>query len=143
VTGYENTGFGFQTLFFSTGGASFNTAIGSRALNYITTGNRNTALGADAGRWTTSGGTGAMDNASDSIFIGYRAHSSGTSLTNQIVIGTYARGNGSNTATIGNSSTTSLFLGGNPGEGIVMTSPNGTRYRMTIANGGTISISTF
>jgi hypothetical protein len=143
AAGYENTGFGFQTLFFSTNGGSQNTAIGSRALNYLQNGSMNTALGTDAGRWTTSGGTGAMVSSDNSIFIGYRAHSSGDSLTNQIVIGTYARGNGSNTTTIGNSSTTSLFLGGSPGEGIVMLSPNGTRYRMTIANGGTLSISAF
>ena len=140
----ENSAFGFQNLFFDVLGNG-NTAIGSRALNYlgnsqITAQNYNTALGADAGRWTTSGGTGAMGSSTNSIFLGYRAFSTGQTRTNQIVIGTYGRGNGSNTTTIGNSSMASLFLGGNPGEGIVMRSPDGTRYRVTITDIGGVSV---
>jgi hypothetical protein len=146
-TGSENTSLGWQTLFFDTSGNG-NTAIGSRALNYvgnsqITPQNYNTALGTDAGRWTNSGGTSAMVTSTNSIFLGYRAYSTGLTLTNQIVIGHLARGRGSNTTTIGNSSTTSLFLGGNPGEGIVMRSPDGTRYRVTITDGGSVNINAF
>ena len=145
--GSENSGLGFQTMFFNYF-ASGNTAIGSRALQVIgsaqpTPQNYNTALGTDAGRFINTGGTASMSTSTNSIFLGYRAISTAQTLTNQIVIGHLARGRGSNTTSIGNPSTTSLFLGGNPGEGIVMRSPNGTRYRVTIANGGSISINAF
>jgi len=145
--GSENSGLGFQTMFFNYF-ASGNTAIGSRALQVIgsaqpTPQNYNTGLGTDAGRYTNTGGTVGMSSATNSIFLGYRAISTAQTRTNQIIIGTLARGNGSNTTTIGNSSTTSLFLGGNPGEGVVMRSPDGTRYRVTITDGGSVNINAF
>ena len=145
-TGTENTSLGFQPLFFAPLGDR-NTAIGSRALYLL--GNlqinpqiNNTAVGAYAGRYLANGTT-PLTTSSGSTFIGYNTKSLSNGQTNQVVIGNDAIGNGSNTTTLGNSNTTSLFLGGNAGEGIVMKSPDGTRYRITIANGGTLTITAF
>ena len=143
TTGTENTSLGFQPLFFDTLGYR-NTAIGSRAL--YTLGNtqidpqiNNTAVGAYAGRYIANG-TSPLSTASGSTFIGYNTKALANLQTNQIVIGNDAIGNGSNTTTIGNSNTNLLYLGGKAGEGIVLTSPDGTKYKLTIANGGTLSI---
>jgi hypothetical protein len=145
-TGTENSSLGFQPLFFISLGDR-NTAIGSRALFTLGNGqptsqDNNTGIGVSAGRYISSGIT-ALNTASGSTFIGYNTRALANGQTNQTVIGNGAIGNGSNTTTIGNSNTTSLFLGGNAGEGIVMKSPDGTRYRVTIANGGTLTITEF
>jgi hypothetical protein len=142
-TGSENSSLGFQPLFFISFG-DLNTAIGSRALYTLgnsqpTSQNNNTAIGASTGRYISSGTT-ALNSATGSTFIGYNTRALGNGQTNQVVIGNSAVGNGSNTSTIGNSSTDSLYLGGKAGEGIVMKSPDGSRYRITIANGGTLTI---
>jgi hypothetical protein len=140
--GSENSGFGFQAMFFDTLGY-YNTAIGSRALH--TLGNSqteaqsgNTAVGADAGRWLVPG-TSVVSQATDSIFIGYKARPRSNAQINQIVIGADAVGNGDNTATLGNARTETVYLGGLSGEGIVLTSPNGTKYRITVADDGELT----
>jgi hypothetical protein len=53
-----------------------------------------------------------MAQASASIFIGNNSRALSNNQTNQIVIGTNAQGNGSNTTTIGNLNTTNTFLRG-------------------------------
>jgi len=62
-----------------------------------------------------------------------------SSDTNSIVIGADVTGAGTNTATIGNASITALHVGGN-NAGIVLKSPNGTAYKLTIANGGNVVV---
>jgi hypothetical protein len=107
-TGQENTGVGVSSLRENTGLA--NTAVGLFALVNKTTGNNNSALGLSAGRYRGSG-TDTLTDATSSVFIGYQSRAAANSETNQVVIaGTDGLGNGSNTTTIGNSSTTGTFI---------------------------------
>lgn len=141
--GTENTSLGFQGLFFDTQG-SRNTALGSRALYALgisapTPQNNNTGLGADAGRFISSGSS-LLFTSTGSTFVGYSSRALSNNQTNQIVVGAGAIGNGSNTTTLGNSDTDLLYLGGKAGEGIVLTSPDNAKYKLTIASGGTLTI---
>jgi len=70
----------------------------------------NVAVGHDAGRLSNAGSNLATN--ANSIFIGSDARSFTTSAQNEIVIGYQGRGNGSNTVTIGNSSTTNNYFNG-------------------------------
>lgn len=105
-----NTAIGVQSL---ESGTSYNenTALGYRSLQKLSTGNANTALGTQSGQ-TITGGSNLTDSSS-SIFIGYQAGANGNSQTNQIVIGNQVYGLGSNTTSIGNSSTTFAAIYGN------------------------------
>ena len=140
------------------------TAVGSGALDANTTGTGNTAVGKDALGANTTGvnavalgnnaghnfGTAALPNtdlvtsATGSIFIGRDARPGADSQTNQIVIGDQGRGNGSNTTTIGNSSTTGTFIPAGDltltnGNLIVGTSGKGIDFSATANSGGTMT----
>jgi hypothetical protein len=108
-TGASNTAVGYQTMIGVSATpltGNSNTAIGQQALDSIqATGEYNTVLGYEAGYATTALTTGSSDT-----YIGYEAHGSGTTDTNEIVIGASATGNGSNTTTIGNSSTSGVYV---------------------------------
>lgn len=134
--GQGNTAIGYESLQSKTT-SNYNTAVGYSSLSNITTGFRNTAVGNDAGKFT-SDGTTANSTGRNSIFIGDSAKVSADNQTNQIVIGVGAIGNGDNSATIGDSSVTALHVGGNSA-GIVLKSPDGTAYKIAVANGGTIT----
>jgi hypothetical protein len=54
-----------------------------------------------------------LDTASNSIYIGDTSRASGNGVVNEIVIGCDAIGGGSNTVTLGNTSTANTFIGGN------------------------------
>jgi len=153
TSGYNNTSVGYASLYQNTIGG-FNTAIGLQSLYQNTLGNDNTAIGLQAlfsnisGSYNTAIGRAAGSVASDgvtanstgnnSVFIGFVAKANANGQTNQIVIGASAIGNGSNTATIGNTSVTALYVGGN-GAGIVLKTPDGLNsYKISIANDGTI-----
>lgn len=126
LTGIENVSIGYEAMYYNTG--SQNTAVGYRALDSVTTGTQNTSLGYASLYNATTGGQnvaigfeagrnkGADSTANTapalSIFIGKNSRANGASQINQIVIGAYAVGNGSNTATIGNSSLTDVYLTG-------------------------------
>ena len=101
-TGSNNIAIGLNTLYSSTG--SDNTAIGAEALIYQTSVSRNTAIGSNAGRFVNAGGNN--ETSYNSTYIGYDARPSASGNQNEVVIGYLGRGNGSNTTTIGNSSTT-------------------------------------
>jgi hypothetical protein len=94
-TGRDNTANGFQSL-FTNGIGILNTAVGSQALFANTSGNNNTAIGVAAGYST---GVNANTTGNNNIFIG--VNSLGVSSTE------------SNRTWIGNSSTSSTWLGGN------------------------------
>jgi hypothetical protein len=101
---------------------------------YSATGGGNTALGYLAGR---RGADGVIVNASctNSVLIGSESRVNNTGQTNQIVIGHQAIGNGSNTTTIGNSSTTGTFIpAGN------LTVSNGTLNVKSTSGTGTFNI---
>lgn len=104
-----------------TGTGSGETAIGNGALDALTTGPSNVAVGNNAlSAITTTGlnvgiGVAAASTSTgidNSIFIGFSADPAGNSQTNQIVIGSNATGNGSNTATWGNTSITDHYFTG-------------------------------
>ncbi|MGO8700331.1 MAG: hypothetical protein ACLQVY_21785 [Limisphaerales bacterium] len=87
---------------------SYNTGVGNSALNSIQgAAAGNVALGTNAGYSGTALTTGA-----DNVYIGYNAAANAAADTNEIVIGEGATGQGSNTTTIGNSSTTYFYPAG-------------------------------
>jgi hypothetical protein len=108
-TGTYNTASGSGSLHADTTGSS-NTANGYHALYTNTGGSSNTANGYGAGQFITGGSVG-LTNPTNSIFIGEATQAKADNGTNEIVIGAGAVGNGSNTATIGNTSTTNVYMG--------------------------------
>jgi uncharacterized delta-60 repeat protein len=120
TTGANNSVLGLYAAEANTTGYN-NTFIGNSAGNQNTTGYGNTFLGRNAGSGNivgyynvaigeSAGSSIASNNAS--VFIGYNANPQANLQSNQIVIGNSATGNGSNTTTIGNSSTTATYLRG-------------------------------
>jgi hypothetical protein len=83
---------------------SFNSCFGFSAGQYNATGGENVFLGVESGRRISSGSN--LTVANNSVFLGGLARANANSETNQIVIGHSAIGLGSNTAVIGNASTT-------------------------------------
>jgi hypothetical protein len=103
-TASYNVGLGNETLYYI-GSSSYNVAVGYRSLYRLAgASGSNVAIGYQAARYISGGATDATDFA-NSIFIGYAAYPLGNAQINQIVIGHTAVGLGSNTTTIGNSST--------------------------------------
>ncbi len=125
-----------------------NVAVGFNALAGLGTGSYNTAVGSGAGRYI-AGGTAFARNVSHSIFIGTEARPLNADDTNTIVIGHYTNGIGANTVAIGNFLVTRTRLRGvvetnndfesiTAGSGVILKSPNGTRYRITVDDSGAI-----
>ena len=110
TTGSQNTALGLNALLLNTSGGS-NVVVGLDALQHNTTGSSNTALGYNAGSHITGGAT-PNTTASNSVFIGRDSKPAADGETNQIVIGQNAVGNGSNTATFGNTATTANYFTG-------------------------------
>lgn len=154
ITGYNNIAIGPGSLLNNTSGnnnisigaysnsnsasGEGNTNMGSGSLG-IQNGSNNTAIGSNtASFWVSTSGFQQITNMDNSILIGAEAMPLGDNEVYEIVIGGPI-GNGSNTTTLGYSQTESLYLGGNPGEGIVLTSPDGTKYKITVANNGTLT----
>jgi hypothetical protein len=115
TTASNSCAFGDNTLANVTTGQE-NSAFGQGALGSLVTGGFNVALGKDAGYWTPDPMEPEYDIAnygsSNSIYVGYNCKSGTATSTNEIVIGSEAIGNGSNTTTIGNSSTNSTKIFG-------------------------------
>ena len=135
--GQGNTAIGYNALENKTT-TNFNTAVGNNSLGNITSGFRNTAVGNNAGKFILDGTT-ANATAKNSVFIGDEAKAEADGQTNQIVIGQGAIGNGANTATIGNTATTVLHVGGD-NTGIVLKSPNGTAYTIRVTDAGALVV---
>jgi co-chaperonin GroES (HSP10) len=105
-SGDYNAAIGRSALYNNT--ANDNFALGAFAMEYITTGGRNVAIGSYAGRLINSGSNN--QTSYNSTYIGYDARASANGNQEEIVIGYQARGNGSNTTTIGNSSTVGTYI---------------------------------
>jgi hypothetical protein len=90
------------------------TVFGGSALRACTSIEGSTAIGASAGRYVGASGTTEHNGTSvNNIYIGRRSRSSAVGQNNEVVIGGVdAVGNGSNTTTIGNSSTNAAWLTG-------------------------------
>jgi hypothetical protein len=110
TTGERNTAVGGESMYDNLTGSE-NTAIGLQALSNMTTGKWNVSIGNRSATLAGAGG-GGLFTSNNSIYIGYDSRAGADNQTNQIVIGHNAIGQGSNTVTIGNSSTTSNKLFG-------------------------------
>ena len=142
TTGENNSAQGASALRSNTTG-SYNSAQGVYALRSNTTGSNNSAIGSNSGRYY-NGTTGNLTSASNSLFLGASASALADGSTNEIVIGYNAIGLGSNTIKLGNTSITNVASNGNfealdIGDGFILKSPDGTRYRITVADGGALS----
>ena len=131
LDGQQNSAFGRGAASFSTG--SLITAIGHNALYSTTTGSNLVALGNNAGYGAA--GVNANTTGSNNTYIGYQTVGSAATNTNEMVIGYTAVGNGSNTTTIGNSSTTNTII---PAGNATLT--NGNLVMGTAAKGIDFSI---
>jgi len=81
-----------------------------------TTGSNNTANGYQAGRYIADGST-ANETSTTSVYLGADTKANADGDTNEIIIGHNSTGLGSNTAVLGNDSTTKTILKGNIGIG--------------------------
>tara|TARA_B110000208_G_scaffold18850_1_gene23146 strand:- start:1869 stop:4955 length:3087 start_codon:yes stop_codon:yes gene_type:complete len=146
------------------GNATFynNTLIGQQAALNATTANGAVVIGRQTGR-IAADGTGNVSNLTRSVIIGAFASPLTNTSLDEIVIGYDAEGLGNNTAVIGSTVTTKTRLHGNVAigtdtpassldvangdvevsqiaSGIILKSPDGTRYRVTVANGGALTV---
>ena len=110
IIGYNNTALGSDALGSATN-SNNNVANGYYALYGLASGaHSNIGLGYEAGRRIEAGTPNTTPN--NSIFIGTDTRAATASDTNQLVIGHNAIGNGSNTVTLGNVSTTDNYFNG-------------------------------
>jgi hypothetical protein len=138
TTGGLNTAIGVNALLLNTTGGS-NVVIGLDGLQHNTTGSSNTAIGYNAGSHITGGST-PNTTASSSVYIGRDTKAKVDGGVNEIVIGYNAVGNGSNTVTFGNISTTSNHFTGSVNAGSFVKS-GGTSSEFLKANGSVDSTS--
>jgi len=120
-----------------------NTYIGNRAAIGVTASSRNTIIG----HYNTAP---ALDIGNDNTLIGANTDASAAAGENQIVIGSGAIGHGDNIAVIGNSTTTSIDPHddnttslGTTSHGftsLVLVSPNGTKFTITVNNAGALVV---
>lgn len=106
-----------------TDGADGAVAIGTFALDALTSGARNLAVGYNAGTGITTGtdntlvgwgaGDGLTGGATSNTLIGAEAEASSAGGTNQIAIGAGAVGQGSNTVVLGKSSVSAIYAARN------------------------------
>ena len=104
-TNSHNTALGALSLLVLQDGGGGNTAIGAQSLVSLQSGSSIVAIGNDSGYNITSG--------SNSIFIGKRSNPANNISENEIVIGSWITGKGSNTVTIGNTDVTDNYFTGN------------------------------
>ena len=98
--GDQNTAFGYNSLAAATGSFG-NTAFGSGALPNVT-GDENTGVGYQAGNTVTTG--------TQNVYVGSQSSGSSAAVANEIVVGYQTTGKGSNTAIIGNSSVSDVYI---------------------------------
>ncbi len=109
MTSNYNSVYGSWALSESTLGPH-NAAFGYSSLRGVTSGERNVAIGSNAGRYIKAGTNNTTPD--NSIYIGYDTRASAAANENEVVIGHEARGNGSDTTTLGNSSTKETHIMG-------------------------------
>lgn len=139
TTGNNNVAVGASSMLFNTSGTQ-NVAVGTLALSTNTTGQNNTAVGQQAGA-SRNNGAGENSTSTNSVYLGYYTSSSANGNTNEIVIGSQAEGNGSNSVTLGNTSITKTVLRENVGVGTTapdsaLTVQNGTHLKRGVRMSG-------
>ena len=132
---------------------NFNTGCGWGSMYYNQDGDFNTALGHGAGQnWNNTPNPSALSNSTEGVFLGAKSKAFANDSVNEIVIGYDANGLGSNTTVLGNSSITKTRIHGSVvaagdvevstvAKGFILKSPDGTRFRIAVANDGTLSAS--
>lgn len=120
-----------------------NTYIGNKVGNGIISSSRNTIIGAATAATPP-------DTGDDNTLIGTNVNTSSVTGANQIVIGSGATGHGDNIAVIGNATTTSIDPHddnvtslGTTSHGftsLVLVSPNGTKYTITVSDVGALVV---
>jgi hypothetical protein len=122
--GGGNTSIGSMAMQSNTTGW-YNTAIGFRAMAFISTSgsNDNVAIGNAAAYYRGSGWDVNNQQLRESIYIGSMSRASANNQRNEIVIGYNAIGNGSNTIQLGNTGITDVKTNGKLTTGAV-TYPN-------------------
>jgi hypothetical protein len=141
--GSNNVAIGNNALAVLDGDEDGNVAIGYTAMWHHTSGNANVAIGSSAG---VSNASGSRTDGNTCIFLGGSTKGSADGTTNETVIGFGATGAGTNTVRLGASNVTKVETSGDfetdaVGKGFILKSPDGTRYRITVANGGALSAS--
>lgn len=131
--GNGNVGVGRYSL-FKNKESSDNVAVGLNA-SYLLEAGKNTAIGSSAGRSNISG--------EGCTYLGYYANGN-DGLTNATAIGNQAYVKESNAIQLGNSDVKKVYTWGDiqsqrNGAGIILLSPNGTKYKLTVANDGTLT----
>jgi hypothetical protein len=115
--GYDNVAVGISALFSNVSGVR-GVGIGVLALYYSTTTHYNIGIGYRAGMFL-SDGSSENQTPTQCIYIGRNAKASTAGRTNEVVIGYNAIGSGSNTITLGGSTTVDTIIEyGNLGVGI-------------------------
>lgn len=126
-TGDDLVAVGVSALRSNTTGAR-NVGVGNSALQNVGVGTGNVGIGHLAGN-AINGGSSNTDPV-DSIFIGRDARAAAIAQTNQIVIGAFTVGDGSNTVAIGTTATVShRLLGTSTSKAII----NGDRLQISTA----------
>ena len=128
-----SVGVGSGALTSSLGTVGYNTAVGQNAGRNNTAGTQNVFVGASAGDFKSNGQ--ANTRPSNSVFIGMDTRPAGDTQTNQIVIGYQARGNGTNTTTLGNSSTERTFVNGKLNVSVIDSAASSTNLLYSTASG--------
>jgi hypothetical protein len=122
----------------SSSAAPNTTSIGGSSLRGCTSTQNTTAIGSGAGRYIGSGTTEHNGTCNNNLLIGYQARCSAVGTTNEVVIGAIdALGNGSNTTTIGNTSTTGTFI---PAGNLTLSSHTGGDSNGLIVKSGTADL---
>jgi len=127
-----------------------NCGVGGSALYNNQDGDSNTALGRSAGHsYFDTPNLGSLTNTTQCLFLGAESKALANDSVNEIVIGYDATGLGSNTTVLGNINITKTRIYGDIdvangdvdialGQGVILRSPNGTKYRITVADNGTL-----
>lgn len=138
TTGYGNTAVGTAALYDSGATAAMNVAVGLHAGRWLT-GSGNVAIGADV--------AGTAASLDETVMVGHNAYVGGYG---RVAIGSGAQALHTNSVALGRGTTTTgadqVAIGArdlavsSSDHGLVLTSPNGTRWRLTVTDGGALVV---
>lgn len=106
----RNIGIGDGVFYNSVTGVNDNVGIGKNNFQNLTTGEYNLGIGRNAGFYVGTGTT-QMTSGDNHTLLGRDTRASANGTSNETVVGSQARGNGSNTAQIGDSNVTDFNVG--------------------------------
>ncbi len=140
TTGFDNIAIGYRSLYSNTTGLR-NTGVGSASLQSNTTGSHNTGVG----RLSLFANTTGSENTG----VGYDSGPATGAVSGSTSLGYQARANHDNSVALGVNTATSaadqVMVGGRDIEiteatkGVVLRSPNGSRWRLAVDNSGNLS----